>query len=254
MMNQRLSSIFLAIALIGFGTILVLGNLGIGEISTNDMWSYFFPVFFIVIGLTLLIGYFAKQSNGWMFGSFILILGILLLLGQLPTVDFEFTFSHVFKLWPLLIIYIGFSMIGLGNRRKRARVHMYKKGKKFYKGWQNITIGNEDYREPNWEVKPINISNAIGDHYFDFTKAFIPDEEIPITINSWAGDIRMVLPENIDYKIEVYVKAGDINVLGQTAEGINRQIHYRTTDYDTATKKLDIFIDLKAGSVRIDQI
>lgn len=253
-MRQRLMSIFIAIALIGFGTILVLGNLGIGEISTNDLWSYFFPVFFIVIGLTLVIGYFMKRSAGWMFGSFILILGILLLLGQLPTVDFEFTFSHVFKLWPLLIIYAGFAIIGLGNRRRRKRAQIYKNGKKFYKNWHNFTIGNEEFRKPNWEVKPINISNAVGDHYFDFTKAFIPDEEIPITINSWAGDIRMVLPENIDFKIEAYVKAGDLNVLGQTADGINRQIHYKTTNYDAATKKLDIYIDLKAGNIRVDQI
>lgn len=253
-MRRGLSSVFIAIALIGFGTILVLGNLGIGEISTNDIWSYFFPVFFIVIGLTLLFGYVLRHSTGWMFGSFMFILGVLLLLGQLPTVDFEFTFRDVFKLWPLLIIYAGFSLIGLGNRRRRARVKMYKKGKEIFNGWQGITIGTEDYREENWEVKPMNIKNAVGDHYFDFTKAFIPEEEIPITINSWAGDIRMVLPDDLDFQIEAYVKAGELSVLGQTADGINRHIHYKTIGYDSAVKKLDIYIDLKAGNVRIDQV
>src|SRR5699024_9565720 len=216
-MRYHLSTVFIAIALIGFGVILVLGNLGIGEISNNDLLSYFFPVFFIVIGLTILIGYVWRRYSGWMFGSFSLILGVLLLLGQLPAVNFEFTFSDILKLWPLFIVYIGFSIIGFGNRRKRSRVHVHKNGKKFYDGWKNFTIGDQDFRQPNWEVKPIDISNAVGDHYFDFTKAFIPDEEIPITIHSLAGDIRMVLPENLEFKVEAYVVAGDIHVSGQVS-------------------------------------
>src|SRR5690625_3835975 len=133
-----------------------------------------------------------------MLGSLLLILGLLLYLGQLPTIDFSFICKDMFKLWPLLIVYIGFSLIDFG-RRRRGRVKEYKNGKENYKkwakNWRGFTIGNESFSEPNWHVKPINISNAVGDHYFDFTKAFIPDEEIPITVNSLEGEVGMAIAE-----------------------------------------------------------
>jgi len=254
---NRLFNLFMALAFIGFGIILVLGNLGIGEIGSNSIWSYAFPLFFLGMGLTMIIGYIMKYAEGWMLGSFFFILGLLLFLGQLPTIDFSFTFKDIFKLWPLLIVYIGFSLIDFGRRRRR-RVKVYQNGKgnykKWAKNWSGFTIGNESFSEPNWHVKPINISNAVGDHYFDFTKAFIPDEEIPITVNSLAGDVRMAIPEDLDFRVEAYVKAGEINILGQSAEGINRSLFFETPNYKEATKKLDIYLDVKAGSIRVDQI
>lgn len=254
-MQYRLLNIFMAMIFITFGVLLILKNLNIGEIGTSGISNYLFPILFIVVGLTLVIVYFFGQTSGWMFGSFLLIYGILLLLGEIPFVDFEFTFSDIYKLWPLLIIYFGFSLIGFGRRRKIRKRYKPFKSQTYTGGYcQSFTIGDQNYSEPNWEVKPIYINRAIGDYYFDFTKAFIPEKKTPITVECWAGDIRFVLPDHLAFRLEAYVMMGEINFLGQISDGINRSISYQTSDYKNATKKLDIHLYVKAGTIRVDRI
>lgn len=245
---------FIAISLIGMGTMLVLDNLGVIESDFKEAWHYIYPIFFIVLGITVFYGFLKSGGEGWIFGSFFVIFGILLLLGRMGIIDY--VFSDLLKLWPLLIIYIGFSLIGkASSRRKKPRVHIFKDGD-YYKGNYKgrFVVGNFEYKQPNWKVEPIELRNMAGDYYFDFTKAFIPEEEIPIIIDSWAGDVQMLLPESLEFRIKAYVKAGEINLLGEVADGINRHQSYETPGYHEAVRKLDIIVDLKAGSVRVDKV
>src|SRR5699024_9906896 len=101
---------------------------------------------------------------------------------------------------------------------------------------------------------PMYLRNLAGDFYLDFTKAFIPEKETPISINALAGDIRIVIPENIAFRVDADVKAGEIDILGQSIDGINRSMSFETDDYEDATRKLDFFLKLKAGSIRVDQV
>jgi lia operon protein LiaF len=100
----------------------------------------------------------------------------------------------------------------------------------------------------------MDLRNAAGDYYIDFSKAFIPEKEIPISIHSWAGDVQILLPEHVAFRIDASVKAGEIHVLDQTADGINRSVFYESTDYEDAIRKLDMTIKLKAGSIRVDVV
>lgn len=247
-MNHSLFRIFLSIAFISFGILLFLSNLDVGEIGSSRLWGYIYSIFFIVIGLTLLIKFFFKRRSGWMLGSFFMIFGTLLLLGKVPSIDFSFSFSDIFKLWPLLIVYIGFNLIGLGKHRNAYRYRRRTKTKS-----KLFTIGDFHYKDPNWEVSPLYLKSAAGDYYFDFTKAFIPDGETPISVSSWAADLQMIIPENVAFRVDAYVKAGEIRILQQRVEGVNRHLTYQTANYSEAKKKLDIFLDLSAGSIRIDK-
>lgn len=244
---------FIAIAFIGLGTLLVLDNIGIVDSDMTEMWHYIYPVFFVVLGMGIFYKYLNKGGGGWIFGSFFIIFGILLLLGKLEIIDFSF--SDLFKLWPLLIIYIGLSIIGKARYRKKSWSHIsngtqYDRDK--YKGC--FSVGTFEYKHPNWKVKPMELRNVAGDYYFDFTKAFIPETEIPLKIDSWAGDVQMLLPENLEFRIDASVKAGEINILGQVVDGINRNLVYESPGFHDAVRKLDIILDLKAGSIRIDKV
>ena len=258
-MKNNFVRYFIAIALIGLGSMLVLDNIGVIESDLKEAWHYIYPAFFIVLGLSTFFRYFKRGGEGWIFGSFLIIFGTLLILGRLEIIQYTF-FPDLFKLWPLFIVYIGFSFIGRSNNKRKSRVHIYnndyqkQSGEKSYANWGRFSIGDHEYKTPNWKVEPMNLMNAAGDYYLDFTKAFIPEEEIPITIDSWAGDVQLLLPENLEFRVDASVKTGDINVLGQTAEGINRHIFFESPNYETATRKLDILLDLKAGSIRVDQV
>src|SRR5699024_7202461 len=103
----------------------------------------------------------------------------------------------------------------------RVTIHTEKKKKRakaFYKN-SSFSIGNYEYNQPNWKVSPIYLSNLAGDFYFDFTKAFIPEKETPITINTLAGDVHILMPDNVAFQVDASVKAGDIDIIDQSVEG-----------------------------------
>ncbi|HLR02765.1 MAG TPA: cell wall-active antibiotics response protein LiaF [Virgibacillus sp.] len=343
-MRHNIFRYLLAVILIGIGILLVLENFGFGTFSGKNMWILLYPLLFIVYGIKTLVDHLRYRGGSWIFGSFLLIFGSLLMLDRFGVISF--VFKDIFKLWPLLIIYLGFAFIRpkriyhhntKGRRGKhgyyygpydytkyfdaddyRKQAHdqadYYKKkyrdvvydatddngstgdraadepsgdesgpetkehsdtsekeqsdengrhttdkqsysgdGKAYYRN-SFFSIGNSDFNENNWKVEPMHLSKLAGDFYLDFTKAFIPDKKIPISINTLAGDVRILVPEDIDFRVNAEVKAGDINILGHVADGINRSLQYETDDYNRATRKLDMTLKLKAGSVRIDHV
>ncbi|WP_099157323.1 cell wall-active antibiotics response protein LiaF [Virgibacillus ndiopensis] len=245
----------MALLFIVIGAVLVLANFDIIYFDVTDVWNLLLPIILIVFGIKWFTNDIRKWGGSWMGGSFLIIFGVLLLLGYFDVINF--TFSDVFKLWPLLIIYIGFSIIGKPGRgmkfsimtdsKKDNNVESKRKGNRF-------SIGDHEFKKPNWKVEPMDLFNAAGNYYIDFTKAFIPEKEIPITINSWAGDVQILLPENLAFRIDASVKAGEINVLGESADGVNRNVFYESTDYENAVRKIDIRLKLKAGSILVDRV
>jgi lia operon protein LiaF len=246
---RRLIRYFLAIFLIVIGLMLVLTNLNLVSYDFGAAWAYIYPVFFVVIGLKWLIDYLRKKGGTWVFGSFFLIFGTLLLLDRFEVISF--VFRDVLKLWPLLIVYIGFLIFGITSNRFVIVSNNGEKNK-YYKPNRSF-VGSHEYNEPNWKVEPMNISNMAGDFYFDFTKAYIPEEEIPVMISSLAGDVNIILPENVDFRVVASVKAGEIEVVGHRQNGIQRSLNFETANYDSAVQKINFTIKLKAGSIRIDQ-
>lgn len=245
---RKIIRYFLAVFLIVIGLMLVLTNLNIVNYDFGSAWTYIYPIFFVVIGMKWLVDYLRKKGGTWVFGSFFFIFGSLLLLDRFDVMSFGF--SDVLKLWPLLIIYIGFMIFGSSNRVVVVRGN---KGSKKYYSPNKSFVGSHQYNTPNWKVEPINISNMAGDFYFDFTKAYIPEEEIPVMISSLAGDVNIIMPENVDFRVSATVKAGAIDVIGQHVDGIQRSLEYETINYESAIQKIDFTIKLKAGSIRIDQ-
>ncbi|WP_249870166.1 cell wall-active antibiotics response protein LiaF [Oceanobacillus saliphilus] len=241
---------FFAIFLIAIGVMLIMANIGVGDFNFNVSWQYIYPIFFIAIGLKWFIDFLRKRGGSWVFGSFFLIFGSLLLMDSFKWIVFGFW--DVFKLWPLLIVYIGFSLLG----RKHFTIHYdadTNTHKSFFDGF-TFTVGDHHFNDENWKVEPMNLRHLAGDFYFDFSKAFIPEKRIPISVSSLAGDINILMPENVDFRVHASVNAGDIKILGQSADGLNRTLNFQTSNYDAATKKIDFHISLKAGSVRIDQV
>lgn len=260
-MKKGLFNYVIAIILIGFGVMLVLENLDVATFNMKTAWLYLYPILFIVIGLKALIDRLRFRGGSWMWGSFLVIFGSLLLIDRFDII--HFTFWDIYKLWPLLIVYIGFSIIrGNGfvvqvGRDKRGRKkysdHSYDTFETGEKGIFSM-VGSFEYNQPNWKVRPMDLRCIAGDFYLDFSKAFIPEEYIPLRISSLAGDVQILIPENVAFRAEVHVKAGDIDVVGQSTDGIGRSLFFESVDYESADQKLDFFIKLKAGSIRIDYI
>lgn len=105
---RRVFSYFIAICFIWIGIMLIVNSLNIDGFELNFGWTYIYPLFFVVAGAVLLGSAVIRKGGRWMIGTFLLIFGGLLLADRFGLVDF--TFWNVFKLWPLILIFIGISL------------------------------------------------------------------------------------------------------------------------------------------------
>lgn len=252
---RRIIKYCIAIFLIWVGIMLIVNSLNIDGFEMNFGWGYIYPLFFIVAGSVLLVTSLFKKRGGWMFGTFLLIFGGLLLAGRFGFVDF--TFWSVFKLWPLLLVFIGFSLFrgakfffsySSGEKKSKKRFSSTKT-----KGNKEFLIGDYE-KKGNWNLEPMNINTLAGNFYLDLTSAYIPDEETEIKIQAMAGDVTILIPEQIEFYAHAKAKAGDIIILDKESAGVGTELVYETDQFETAKKRLMIDIRLKAGAIRIDQV
>src|SRR5699024_3757467 len=78
-----------------------------------------------------------------------------------------------------------------------------------------FSVGDYTYADENWPARPRHLRSMAGDFYFDYTKAFIQEERIPVRISGQAGDVHILVPKNIPFRVDAAVKAGEIVIDGQ---------------------------------------
>lgn len=244
----------IAFIVVSFGVILILDNFGIETVTMKNILSFIFPTLCIVFGVKWTVDGIRKRRSLWAWGVLFLGIGTLLLLGQLDIISF--TYNNLGKLWPVIIIYVGLLMFGFHSKyyywNKKNNKVIINKGK--YKKMGRFSIGDHEYSSPNWKVEPMELSSLAGDFYMDFTKAFIPEEEIPIRIDATAGDVRILIPEELEFRVDANVSAGEITIAGQKVEGIGRKLQFESVGYTEATRKIDFTLNLTAGDIRVDKI
>ncbi|WP_078381542.1 cell wall-active antibiotics response protein LiaF [Sutcliffiella halmapala] len=267
--NQKI----IAIMLVFIGVMLLLVNIGVISLEIKTLFVTYFPVLIVLYGLKLMIDTIYRRKQALFISVTLLVFGGLLVLDRVGLIHFEL--SMIWKLWPLLFIYLG---IKLFIRKKPVKVTVtkgdhdftffsedhevpkyqtepnYKEIKKPPPPKKVITIGEIKMNKPNWSVEPLTLKTVVGDYYFDFSKAYIPDKETPIEIKGMVADLKMLVPEDLPIRIDAYVKMGKVRVFDEVSQGKSSRIIYESPNYSSATRKLNIALDLKIGDVRIDRI
>ncbi|WP_102027973.1 cell wall-active antibiotics response protein LiaF [Salirhabdus sp. Marseille-P4669] len=258
MKSHSLFKIVVSFILIGVGVLLILANFGVISVEISSIIEKNWPILIALVGLKSFIdGIRSNVSGGsWTFGSFLLIYGVLVVLGRNGVLDFGF--GDIWTLWPLLLIYIGVHSLVFtkhkGNKGKRVKITFDSDNEKQYRKNQKNFVGDQSFSDENWTVEPMELWNGVGEYYFDFTKAYIPEGETPISIKGWVGDVRMLMPENLAFQVEAAANIGSIKILNQQADGLRREVFYQTPDYEEATRKLSIKLQIQVGEIRIDQV
>ncbi|WP_019153339.1 cell wall-active antibiotics response protein LiaF [Robertmurraya massiliosenegalensis] len=255
--NQTLFALFL----LALGVVLLLINIGVISMEIKEIFVVFYPFFLFIIGLSMLLKNLLRRGRKkFTFSTLLLLFSSLLILDRFEVITFAF--KDVWKLWPVLLILVSLSLLFKKSILKIG-IDLSSKDKEFKKDSgiefiktrkTNSLIGSISYKESNWSLEPIELSNSIGDYFIDFSKAFIPDRETPIIINGWIGDVKMIIPENIPVNIKVDCFIGDIRIFDIKDDSINRGMNYKSHDYDEAIKKLKIVIEVQIGSIRIDKV
>ncbi|MBT2694401.1 cell wall-active antibiotics response protein [Bacillus sp. ISL-55] len=255
MRTRSMNQIAAAVILSGLGVILLLVNLGVISLEIKELFVVTYPFLLIVYGLVVLL----KSQFGW--GGFIVLFSSLLILDRFNVIDFHFL--DVWKLWPLLLIYFGFAMLFRNKKIKVIYQSDFPSAQQIdntpgaettLKKIRGVSIGKVTFKKQNWAVEPMDLYNMVGEYFIDFSKGFIPDRETPIRVRGWVGEVKMLIPEDVPVKIDAVIGVGEVKLFDYAQEQIKHVVAYKSDDYDQAVRKLNITIELKIGSVRIDRV
>ncbi|MEW9501660.1 cell wall-active antibiotics response protein LiaF [Jeotgalibacillus marinus] len=247
------------------GAVLLLLNLGLIDLGGTSFVSLIIPILLLLFGLKRLFRFIRNRKSGLFFGVFFTVYGGLLLLSYFLVVDFSY--GDWWRLWPLLFIVMAISIF-----TPRGKVHVSYGPRKHYSHKKSayvddhvsyksnvnakvFSIGDVKYNSDNWLLENMRVHKAIGDYYFDFSKAYVPEGETVLYVSGWIGDVKMLVPEELSVRVETSVKVGEIKIFDEKASGTaGNYLSYQSIDYDDAHKKVSIKIDLGIGDARITRV
>ncbi|KIL45609.1 cell wall-active antibiotics response protein LiaF [Jeotgalibacillus soli] len=256
-----------ASVLLLIGAVLLLLNLNIVEIEGLSFLSIAIPALILLYGLRLL-WRFIRHRGGFklFFGLFFTAYGSLLILAIFKIVDFSY--GDWWRLWPLLLIALAISIFtsrgkihitsdveALKNFTSKPHDQYEKSYGKTSKKIEVFSVGEVKYNSPNWSLESMRVHKAVGNYYFDLSKAYVPEGETVLYVTGWVGDVKMLIPEDLSISVEADVNVGEVRIFGNHTEGPkgNSQT-YTSSDYENAHKKVLIKIDIRIGSIRIDRV
>jgi len=189
-----------------------------------------------------------RQKNFWtiLFGIILILIGILALLDSFEFISF---WSALGKLWPLILI-------GLGIWLLLKRRYLYwdekveiKEGKKYSKAFGDLRID-----AAGMDPHGMDVEMGFGDLEVNLTKANFSDRENVIHLALGFGDIKVWMPSEIKVKVSASCGAGDIDVLGKSADGLGKSVDYLDEGYDSVQKRLKIFAKIGFGDIKISRV
>ncbi|MGR3763446.1 cell wall-active antibiotics response protein LiaF [Rossellomorea sp. NS-SX7] len=260
---------FFSLLLLMAGVWLLLLNIGVISLEITLIFVNIIPILLIFIGLKWVIDSFLSKSFGKLFfGLFSLVLGSLIILDEWNIVDFNY--GNWWKLWPIFIIAIAINRVAFNKSIKVTVTHDSPDEKTSIVGIEtekkaevkpkknkinrSSIIGEIKFSEPNWPLEPMRLQNVVGDYYFDFSQAFIPEDETLIEIKGWVGDVKVIIPENIPVDITINVKVGEVKLFDQKSAEIRSAFAYQSPGYAEASRKIKLSINVKVASIRVSEV
>ena len=239
-MKQIQTGRFLAALLfVALGIFLLLINIGIISMEMTEAIVYFYPFLLVILGGKYVVDAFlpSTRRKKWTTGILLLLLGTLLILDRFAIITFSLW--SFWKLWPLIFVMIGFKLLG-----------------RFRKNEGFSFVRDLSYKKPNWKVQSINDWSFVADYKFDFSTTFIPEEETIISLAGFVGDIKIIVPDDIPFKIvgSAHVLSATIDKQNQDTIGKGHVITYETDDFDESLQRLVFYVDFSVLDLRVDRI
>jgi len=175
------SKILFAIAIILFGALALLDNVGV-DLDVN-FWKYW-PVILILVGFGQL---FQPREYRQLFsGLFFLAAGGLLLANNLIE---EFYFS-IWQLWPLVLVFFGVKLLQdgiLGSRKARVS-----------KDFVNITaiLGGGDFKYTSRNLQGGQITAFLGGCKADLRDTDFTGDQLTIDVTAFMGGAEIIVPRH----------------------------------------------------------
>lgn len=190
-------------------------------------------------------------SRNILFGGVIIVLGVLFLLRNLGVLPFG-----VGRLWPLVLVILGISLILNFSRRPPSAKWGSSTGGSGASSDQGLlhldkVFGDINLDFDDKELAGGDIRALLGDIKIDLTKSILPDGETVLRVSCWLGDIKVYLPQDSACSASASVWLGDAKVMGEKSSGLNCEVEAAQEGYDEAAKRLRVEASLLLGDIKL---
>ncbi|MEE9203363.1 MAG: cell wall-active antibiotics response protein LiaF, partial [Dehalococcoidia bacterium] len=144
--------------------------------------------------------------------------------------------------WPLVLVLLGLLILWGSRRWRRVPGHL------------QGAVGNIRIGEGEWDLRDMDTSIGMGELRLDLSRARIPEGETNLRVKGGMGKIQILVPAGLPISAHAEVGAGSINLLGNKADGIFRQLSFTSPSYTTAEKKVKVDMSLFMGEASIVSI
>ena len=196
-----------------------------------------------------------QRTSGNLIGGIILVfIGLLFLFDNFYIMDLG-RFFRTF--WPVILILIGAKIIY--DKRKKdtaeqedglepAPVEPHNASGTFT---ESNVFGDIKVVFDSQNFTGGSVNNVFGDIRIDLSRVKLAEECVKFYVSGVFGDLKVILPENISYRIKASAVAGDLTAFGNKREGIFPSLEHRDASYDTTKVKLFLTTSIVFGSVSI---
>lgn len=163
----------------------------------------------------------------------LIIIGVLALLSNLGLTRLDWGF-----VWPVILIAVGVFLIWRRSAHQREPQVEH-------------VVGDIRMEQEGWALHDQHVEAGIGSVRIDLTKAQIPSRETMLAIESWIGNIEVVVPADLALSASGRVTLGSVTLLGDKSESFIRTLDFKSPDYDTAEKKVRLYASIVIGEIKV---
>ncbi|WP_090988542.1 cell wall-active antibiotics response protein LiaF [Bacillus sp. OV322] len=135
--------------------------------------------------------------------------------------------------------------------KNRGQEPLIKKNSLF----ENKLFGGRKTPDHVYEWNDVNIQTGIGDTVIDLSNTILPKGDTFISIRGIAGNVRILVPYDMEVSIHHSVIAGSTSVFNNTDRKIfNSILSFQTPGFNDAEQKIAIITSLLIGDLEVKRI
>jgi len=167
--------------------------------------------------------------------------GFLLLMGFFSLIEVIWNIDLWKYLWPLILIGAGLLII---FRPKwftlwdwEGRSHS-----KFVGDYRTVLQGTG---------KDESFNTFAGEHTIDLSNVIVPSGGLNYKFNGFAGEVNIIVPENVGVRVRGNVFAGELDIFGEKIQSVMSPFEGETPNFESAESKIYLEVNYFACDVSL---
>jgi predicted membrane protein len=141
----------------------------------------------------------------------------------------------------------GLALIALGVLSILAAIRVRRFSRRLRRAFGHVRSAD------GWAVDSAAIQTVLGDIQLDLRGAELPEGDTSLTLLCWLGTIDVRAPAGLGLDVTAQAIVGTIDVLGRHEEGVVRDVHVRSPDFDRQPRRLHLRLSAVVGELSVVQ-